>query len=154
MAERDADVQKIRELIKIMKENDLAKIDIRHGEDYISLQRAQPQPVGVALPGVGAPFAAPPPPAGTSAAAHAKGEGLLEITSPIVGTFYEAPSPDAEPYVEIGSHVDLQTVVCIIEAMKVMNEIRAEVSGTIVEKTVATGQAVEYGQVLFRVRPD
>ena len=76
------------------------------------------------------------------------------MRSPLVGTFYEAPSPDSDPYVEPGSHVDSQTVVCIIEAMKVMNEIKAEVSGTIVEKVATTGQAVEYGQVLFRVRPD
>jgi acetyl-CoA carboxylase biotin carboxyl carrier protein len=155
MAERDADVQKIKELIRIMKENDLVKIDIRHGEDYISLQRAQPQPAGGAMgpmitsmPGVGMPIMVAP------AADHAKTEGLLEVKSPIVGTFYEAPSPDSDPYVEIGAHVDPQTVVCIIEAMKVMNEIRAEVSGTLVEKVAAAGQAVEYGQVLFRVRPD
>ena len=160
MAEKDADVQKIKELIKIMKENDLVKIDIRHGEDYVSLQRAQPQqpgaamgPVIAAMPGVGAPFMVPSASSGAPAA-HGKTEGLLEVKSPIVGTFYEAPSPDSDPYVEIGSHVDPQAVVCIIEAMKVMNEIKAEVSGIIVEKVVANGQAVEYGQVLFRVRPD
>ena len=161
MAEKDADVQKIKELIKIMKENDLVKIDIRHGEDYVSLQRAQPPQPGTTigsvfapLPGVGAPVLAPPSTSGGPAGAHGKGEGLLEVRSPIVGTLYVAPSPDSDPYVEIGAHVDPQTVVCIIEAMKVMNEIRAEVSGTIVEKTAANGQAVEYGQVLFRVRPD
>lgn len=161
MAENDADVQKIEELIRIMKENDLVKIDIRHGEDYVSLQRAQPQPSGTvlnpmlaSLPGSGTSLPAPPPgPAGHSGA-HAKGEGLLEIKSPIVGTFYEAPSPDSEPYVEIGSHLEAQTVVCIIEAMKVLNEIKAEVSGMLAERTVANGQAVEFGQVLFRVRPD
>ncbi len=138
-----------------MKENDLAKIDIRHGEDYISLQRIQPPgtaiaPVIASVPGLGTPIAAPL----TAPAGYAKAEGLLEIKSPIVGTFYEAPSPDSAPYVENGSHVDPQTVVCIIEAMKVMNEIKAEVSGTVVEKVAANGQAVEYGQVLFRVRPD
>jgi acetyl-CoA carboxylase biotin carboxyl carrier protein len=155
MAEKDADVQKIKELIKIMRENDLTKIDIRHGDDYVSLQRAQPQqpgaalgPVIASLPGTPAPAAA-----GGQAATAAK-EALLEVKSPIVGTFYEAPSPDSDPYVELGSHVDPQSVVCIIEAMKVMNEIKAEVSGAVVEKTVANGQAVEYGQVLFRVRPD
>ncbi|MCU0913058.1 MAG: acetyl-CoA carboxylase biotin carboxyl carrier protein [Planctomycetes bacterium] len=159
MAEKDADVQKIKELIKIMKENDLVKIDIRHGEDYVSLQRAQPPqppttlgPLFASLPGMGTPI--PAPAASGPAPAHAKGEGLLEVRSPIVGTFYVAPSPDSEPYVEIGAHVDPQTVVGIIEAMKVMNEIRAEVSGTIVEKAAANGQAVEYGQVLFRVKPD
>jgi acetyl-CoA carboxylase biotin carboxyl carrier protein len=161
MAEKDADVQKIKELIKIMKENDLVKIDIRHGEDYFSLQRAQPQLLGTAMgpviasmPGVGTPIMVPQTASGGQAGAHAKGEALLEVKSPIVGTFYEAPSPDSDPYVEIGSHVDPQTVVCIIEAMKVMNEIKAEVSGTVMEKMAATGQAVEYGQVLFRVRPD
>ena len=106
------------------------------------------------VPGVGMPIVVAQTPAGGHAAGPDKGEGLLEIKSPIVGTFYEAPSPDSEPYVEAGSHVDPQTVVCIIEAMKVMNEIKAEVSGTVVEKTAANGQAVEYGQVLFRVRPD
>jgi acetyl-CoA carboxylase biotin carboxyl carrier protein len=161
MAEKDADVQKLKELIKIMKENDLVKIDIRHGEDYISLQRAQPQPLGTAmgpmiasLPGLGTPIVVPQTAAGGQAGAPMKAEGLLEVKSPIVGTFYEAPSPDSDHYVEIGSHVDPQTVVCIIEAMKVMNEIKAEVSGTVVEKVAATGQAVEYGQVLLRVRPD
>jgi acetyl-CoA carboxylase biotin carboxyl carrier protein len=155
MAEKDADVQKLKELIKLMQEHDLVKIDIRHGEDYVSLQRAQPQlaagmgPVLASMPGMAAPIFVPPAPSGAPAK-----ESLLEVKSPIVGTFYEAPSPDSDPYVEVGSHVDPQTVVCIIEAMKVMNEIKAEVSGTVVERAVANGQAVEYGQVLFRVRPE
>jgi acetyl-CoA carboxylase biotin carboxyl carrier protein len=155
MAE-DADVQRIRELIEIMKQNDLVEIDIQHGDDRIALRRAQPQqpaimgPMMGAFGGAAAPFPAPPGQAPASAA----GEGLLEIKSPIVGTFYEAASPDSEPYVDLGSHVEPQSVVGIIEAMKVMNEIKAEVSGTIVERPVKSGQAVEYGQVLFRVRPD
>ena len=160
MADKDADVQKIKELIRIMKENDLVKIDIRHGEDYISLQRAQPQqpaimgPMIASMPGVGTPMVIPQAPSGGHAGAPGKKEELLEIKSPIVGTLYAAPSPDSDPFVDIGSHVDPQTVVCIIEAMKVMNEIKAEVSGTVVDKIAANGQAVEYGQVLFRVRPD
>jgi acetyl-CoA carboxylase biotin carboxyl carrier protein len=124
------------------------------------LQRAQPQqpgatlgPVLASLPGMGAPILMPPTTTAGQAGAPAR-EALLEVKSPIVGTFYEAPSPDSDPYVEVGAHVDPQTVVCIIEAMKVMNEIKADVSGTVMEKTVANGQAVEYGQVLFRVRPD
>ena len=162
MAEKDADVQKIKELIKIMKENDLVEIDIQHGDDRVALRRAQPQqapataPIMASLPGAAAPIMVPQgqTPAVGQTPANTGREGLLEIKSPIVGTFYEAPSPDSEPYVEPGGHVDPQTVVCIIEAMKVMNEIKAEVSGTIVERTVKNGQAVEYGQVLFRVRPD
>jgi acetyl-CoA carboxylase biotin carboxyl carrier protein len=159
MPDKDADVQKIKELIQIMKENDLVKIDIQHGDDRISLQRAEPpQPVAAghfltALPGAMAPGALPQ---GTAVPAGQKGaaEGTVEIKSPMVGTFYEAPSPDSDPYVEPGAHVDTQTVVCIIEAMKVMNEIRAEISGTVVEKLVKNGQAVEYGQPLFRVKPE
>ena len=81
-------------------------------------------------------------------------EDLVEIKSPIVGTFYATPSPDSEHYVEVGSTVSPQTVVCIIEAMKVMNEIKAENSGTIAEILVTNGQAVEFGQVLFKLKPD
>ena len=81
-------------------------------------------------------------------------DGLLEIKSPMVGTFYAAQSPDAAPYVEVNLHIDSQTVVCVIEAMKVMNEIKAEISGTITEVLVTNGQAVEFGQVLFKVKPD
>ena len=107
-----------------------------------------------AMSGTGAPILLPQGHPVGQAPGAAKSEGLLEIKSPIVGTFYEGPSPDSDPYVEPGARVDSQTVVCIIEAMKVMNEIKAEVTGTIVERTVKNGQAVEYGQVLFKVRPD
>jgi len=152
MAEKDADVQKIKDLIKIMKENDLVKIDIQHGDDRISLRRAEPpQPVTMANPMIAS---LPGGPSDARPAGFKVPDDLLEIKSPIVGTFYETPSPDSDPYVEIGSHVAPQVVVCIIEAMKVMNEIKAEVDGTIVEKCVANGQAVEYGQVLFKVKPE
>jgi acetyl-CoA carboxylase biotin carboxyl carrier protein len=166
MAQKDSDLQRIEELIEIMKDNDLVEVEIKHGDDKIFLKRSQPQPhlgrtttaVPVIGPGVSAVPVRPnemqtsavevPPPD-----AHSK-EGLVEIKSPLIGTFYATPSPDSKPYVEFGSHVDAQTVVCVIEAMKVMNEIKAETSGTISEVLVANGQAVEYGQVLFRVRPD
>jgi acetyl-CoA carboxylase biotin carboxyl carrier protein len=163
MPEKDPDIQKIKELIKIMKENELVNIEIQHGEDRIALERAHPQqpiaaagPILAAMPGVIAPGALPEAQAGaaTSASAAAAAEGTVQIKSPMVGTFYEAPSPDSDAYVEIGSHVDPQTVVCIIEAMKVMNEIKAEVSGTIMEKLVKNGQAVEYGQPLFKAKPE
>ena len=159
MPDKDVDVQKIKDLIQIMKENDLVKIDIQHGDDRISLQRAEPpQPIAAGhilttLPGALMPGTAAQAPTGQTAQKPAT-EGTVEIKSPIVGTFYEAPSPDSEPYVEAGSHVDPQTVVCIIEAMKEMNDISAELSGTIVEKLVKNGQAVEYGQPLFKVKPE
>ncbi|MBN1361529.1 MAG: hypothetical protein JW993_13105, partial [Sedimentisphaerales bacterium] len=128
MADKDADVQRIRQLIEIMKENDLVKIHIEHGDDRICLERAQPvapvaypTPFVGALPGVAGPAGAAP--GRTGGTVHAPitqtEDSLLEIKSPIVGTFYEGPSPDSDPYVELGSHVDPQTVVCIIEAMKV-----------------------------------
>jgi acetyl-CoA carboxylase biotin carboxyl carrier protein len=162
MAEKDFDLKKITKLIEIMKDNGLEEIEIKHGNDKIFLKRSQPQ-----QPAVGFPMARPNPgivAAGPESLAAANQfsvqqavpveEDLVEIKSPIVGTFYATPSPDSESYVDVGSEVSPQTVVCIIEAMKVMNEIRAETTGTIVEINVTNGQAVEYGQVLFKVRPD
>ena len=167
MAEnKDSDLQKIKKLIEIMKQNELVEVEIKHGDDKIFLKRCQPQPlVGGAVTGartIGAESGAAsvgPNAAQISAAlgqpsAPQPDEDLAEIKSPLVGTFYVAPSPDSGPYVELGSAVKPQMVVCIIEAMKVMNEIKAETSGTIVEILVTNGQAVEYGQVLFRVKPD
>jgi acetyl-CoA carboxylase biotin carboxyl carrier protein len=162
MAEKEFDLKKITKLIEIMKDNGLEEIEIKHGNDKIFLKRSQPQ-----QPAVGFPMTRPDPgvvPVGPESPAAANQfsvqqavpieEDLVEIKSPIVGTFYATPSPDSEPYVDIGSEVSPQTVVCIIEAMKVMNEIRAETAGMIVEIHVTNGQAVEYGQVLFKVRPD
>jgi len=162
MAQNESDLQKIKELIEIMKDNDLVEVEIKHGADKISLKRFQPQqPVVTAVPvitsGARAESAAE---MAQNLAAKAeptttqKQENLVEIKSLIVGTLYTAPSPDSEPFVDVGSHIDPQTVVCVIEAMKVMNEIKAETSGTIAEILVKNGQAVEYGQPLFRVRPD
>ena len=161
MAEEDADLQKIIELIEIMKTNDLVEVEIRHGDDKIFLKRSQPQQATMtAVPTIG-PAAAPGGSKAqdvsatlSQAPAPQQEENLVEIKSPIVGTFYATPSPESEPYVEIGSRVDAQTVVCIIEAMKVMNEIKSEITGTIAEILVTNGQAVEYGQVLFKVKPD
>ena len=161
MAQKDADLQKIKELIEIMKTNDLVEVEIKHGDDKISLKRAQPQESAVRVipmmggeSGVAGAARGGPEPAAPPAPVAEPDENLVEIKSPIVGTFYATPSPDSDPYVETGTQVEPQTVVCIIEAMKVMNEIKAETSGVIAEILVTNGQAVEYGQVLFRVRPD
>ena len=162
MAEKDSDLQKIKKLIEIMKQNDLLEVEIKHGDDKIFLKRCQAQPalgpVVTATPMIKPESgAAPAGSEGTEALSRPPAPGtedLVEIKSPIVGTFYVTASPDSEPYVELGSTVKPQTVVCIIEAMKVMNEIKAETSGTIVEILVTNGQAVEYGQVLFKVKPD
>lgn len=178
MAQKDSDLQKIKDLIEIMKDNELVEVEIKHGDDKILLKRSQPQqPAITAVPVVtpnisagsqmsfdasGGQAASTSPNAGVPSAAEARPssikpqaeEDLLTIKSPVVGTFYMAPSPDSDTFVELGSHVTPQTVVCTIEAMKVMNEIKAEVSGTITEISVTNGQAVEYGQVLFKVKPD
>ena len=162
MAEKDTDIKKIKKLIEIMKENGLVEIEIKHDDDKIVLKRAQPQQAigGITMmrPESGTAPAGPESIGAESQPSTPQTvpgeEDLVEIKSPIVGTFYATPSPDSEPYVDIDSAVGPQTVVCIIEAMKVMNEIKAETSGTIVEILVTNGQAVEYGQVLFKVRPD
>ncbi len=153
MAKAQGDVKKIQELLKLMTDNDLVEMEIVHGDDRISLKRAQAQmPFMTGMPMATAmmPAAAPT----TPAAETTEDDDLIEITSPIVGTFYEAPSPDSDPYVKTGSAVDAQTVVCIIEAMKVMNEIKAEITGTIQRVLVKNGQAVEFGQPLFKVKPN
>lgn len=147
------DLKKVKDVIELMKENDLVEIELVDGESKIHLKRPGAQMAMSAMPMQmpAAPAAAP-----VSAAAEvapAADTGLIAIKSPIVGTFYQAASPDAEAYVKIGSRVESDTVVCIIEAMKVMNEIKAEAGGTIVEVCCKDGQSVEYGQVLFRVRP-
>jgi len=163
MEQKDTDLQKIKELIEIMKDNELVEIEIKHGDDKIFLKRSGPQQPTINRKGesVKSVDAAPPDvereankTRDTKHEIRDTMEDLVEIKSPLVGTFYVTPSPDSEHYVELGSHVSPQTVVCIIEAMKVMNEIKAETSGTIVEISVTNGQAVEYGQVIFRVKPD
>jgi acetyl-CoA carboxylase biotin carboxyl carrier protein len=146
------DIKEIKQLVKLMVDQDLTELDIAYGENRIALKRG---------PG-GAPVVTATTVAATSvaraSAAEAQGaqkpaENLIEIKSPMVGTFYAAPSPDSEPYLQVGSGIGEQTVVCIIEAMKVMNEIKADCAGTIAEVCVKNAQPVEFGQVLFRVRP-
>jgi len=146
-------IDDIKELVRLMVENDLAELDITEGENKVRLKRSGGE-VGVApTPVAPVPAAPATGPAPGAPAASAPQERFLEIKSPMVGTFYGAPSPDSEAFVTVGSRVGEDTVVCIIEAMKVMNEIKAECAGTIVEMCVKDVQPVEYGQVLFRVRP-
>lgn len=146
----------VKQLIDIMNNNDLSEIEVEKDGLKIRLKKNTAGSVTIPAPLVNmspAPAAKPEAPAQMPEEAPGK-SGLVAITSPIVGTFYEAPSPDANPYVEVGSVVEPETVVCIIEAMKVMNEIKAEVDGRIVERLVASGEAVEFGQTLFLVDPE
>ncbi|MHC4990825.1 MAG: acetyl-CoA carboxylase biotin carboxyl carrier protein [Planctomycetota bacterium] len=156
------DIRKLKELVKLMVANDLTELDLRDTEEQVTLRRAGPHPPTVAP--VGAPVAAiaPPPAAAaetTTSATPADGEGVSDdelhiIQSPMVGTFYAKPNPDDEPFVNVGGRVAADTVVCLIEAMKIFNEIKAECEGTIHRVLVESGDSVEFGEPLFEVRPD
>ena len=151
------ELKQLRQLIKLMVDNELSEIDLQDGDERVSLKRGAtgvPQVVQAAPVQMAAAAAAPAAaPAASDAASSAATDGLVEIPSPMVGTFYTASSPDAEAFVSVGSSVGAETPVCIIEAMKVFNEIKAEVSGTIEKILVENGQAVEFEQPLFLVKP-
>jgi len=157
------DIEKIKTLTELMVDNDLSEIVFREGEDRIMLRRggAAAASGGMAAPApapmpAAAPVAPAPAPAAAPAAppAPAADAGLDAIESPMVGTFYSASDPDSPPFVKIGDKVTADTVICIIEAMKVFNEIKAEKSGTITSIEVSNGAAIEFGQCLMKIRPD
>ena len=159
MAQWDEQFSKLKQIIEMMKDHNLAEITIKQGEEELCVKKAQPaqqQITAVPMFGGGMPGMMPAAadPAGQVKEAVSQENKPAEIKSPLVGTFYAQPSPDSEPFVELGSRVEPDTVVCIVEAMKVMNEIKAEMSGVIVDVVAANGSAVEYGQVLFKVRPE
>ena len=152
------DVRTIKSLVGLMTQHDLTEIDLRDGELRIRLRRGgrdMPPPVPIpaapaAVPAIPVPAAGVP----TSRPEEAKpAKPVHPITSPTPGTFYSAANPGAEPFVQVGSRVTPTTVVCLIEAMKIFNEITADCTGTITEVCVENQQPVEYGQVLFKVDP-
>ena len=148
------DIKELRQLIRAMVENDLTEVNIEDGDKKVFLKRGvEGQPVIVAPQAIpaSAPAAAVAAPA---PAAEEPVSDLIDIPSPMVGTFYSASSPDSDAYVSVGDKIGGETLVCIIEAMKVMNEIKAECSGTIAEICIENAQPVEFGQVLFRVKPN
>jgi len=150
------DRKTIEDLIKMMVEHEIVELDVADGEQGVTIRRAgafAPPQVTTAAPLAPAPLQ---PQAAASAggepAKHAGGVEGQVIKSPMVGTFYSRPNPDAEPFISAGGKVSDSTVVCLIEAMKVFNEIKAECRGTIAEILVNDGDAVEYGQALFRLK--
>jgi acetyl-CoA carboxylase biotin carboxyl carrier protein len=147
----------VQSMVEIMEDGDLEEIEYEEGGVRVKVRRSTGRgrvEAVVAAPMVSMEPAAAAVPSEVPAPSEAPDRrGLVEITSPMVGTFYEAPSPEADPYVHVEERVDENTVICIIEAMKVMNEIKAEVEGKIVEVLVENGQVVEYGQPLFLVDP-
>jgi acetyl-CoA carboxylase biotin carboxyl carrier protein len=165
------DIRKLKELVRLMVENDLSELDLKDQEETVAIKRGPTgttvnhQPVIYNGAGAANMPAAPAhrhspgdadhaEPAPAPAPAHGTAEpGLPAIESPMVGTFYSSSNPDAAPFVTVGSAVAPDTVICLIEAMKVFNEIKAERAGTIERVLVNNGDAVEFGQKLFLIRP-
>lgn len=143
-------IEQIRELIQLMTEHDITEISIKNGETEIELKRLGAATVvqTAMMPAAPAPAAAQPP----APAVPDQDAGLVPIRSPMVGTFYAATDPDSPPYVTIGSQIVEETVVCIVEAMKVFNEIKADVRGTVEKVMVSNLEGVDFGQPLFMVR--
>ncbi len=153
------ELEQIKAIIAMMKDNDLSEFSMEQDGLKIRIKRGPEgfQPTVVTPPAVPAQLAAAPVSTQAPGASAAPAPGVVaadakHIASPMVGTFYRAASPDAPPYVEVGQEVDVETVVCIIEAMKVMNEIKAEVKGVITEVMAENAKPVEFGQKLFAVR--
>lgn len=144
-------IEEIKELAQLLKQNDLSALEVNQGDSHIRMERT----VTAAAPAVTETAAAAPIPAAASAPAQdAPGAGVdfnnaVEVKSPMVGVFYAAPSPEAEPYVRVGKRVKKGDVLCIIEAMKLMNEIVAEQDGEILDVCARNGDVVEFGQKLF-----
>jgi acetyl-CoA carboxylase biotin carboxyl carrier protein len=165
------DIRKLKELIRLMVENELTEIDLKDEKETVSLRRegsqapvvqvspapapppAAPAPAAPAAPA--APVPAAPAPAAAPAAepSPADTSNLEQITSPMVGTFYSAAKPESPAFANVGDTVTADTTVCIVEAMKIFNEIKAEQSGVIEKVLVSNGDSVEFGQALFLVRP-
>ena len=157
--------KELKELIDFLIERDISEFELQRGDEKVRIKRGIPVSASPAAPLVAT---LSPPPQTPSATAHvpgsswspaapqeraAPGEDLHIVKSPIVGTFYEAPAPGAPPFVKIGDEVEAGQVLCIIEAMKLMNEIETDIAGEIIQKLVVNNQAVEYGQPLFAIRP-
>lgn len=159
--------KELKELIDFLIERDISEFELERGDVKVRIKRGTdapapaasvptftPVPIPIA-PAMHAPVptAPAPPAAAASAPAAAEEEELHQVKSPIVGTFYEAPAPGTPPFVKPGDTVEAGQVVCIVEAMKLMNEIESDAAGEIVKRLVSNGQPVEYGQPLFAIRP-
>jgi acetyl-CoA carboxylase biotin carboxyl carrier protein len=158
--------KELKELIEFLIEKDIAEFELERGDVKVRIKRAGEHTI-VHSHGEPRFYAVPPTPSSTpesgavpvvvavpaAPAAPAPEEGLHTVKSPIVGTFYEAPSPGAPPFVKAGDSVEIGQVLCIVEAMKLLNEIESDVAGEIVKKLAVNGQPIEYGQELFVIRP-
>jgi len=160
------DFEQIRELIAAIAQTDITELTLKSTDFELSVRKGgtiNPEiisrhlaiaPGGAAIPATSAPTSEPVSREVNVSSPPAIDKKWLEVTSPMVGTFYRAPGPDESPFVEVGDRIRVSQTVCIIEAMKLMNEIEAEISGQIVEILAKNGEPVEYGQVLMRINPD
>ncbi len=153
------DIKELKELIEAFSKNGLTKLEIQQGDFSVKMKKEPPElkvvqaPADTTMP---APMPNVQPVVVDEGKAVESGEeeDLIYVTSPIIGTFYRAPNPDADPYVEVGSKVKKGDVLCIVEAMKIMNEIESEYNGTIVKIFPKNAESVEYGQKLFAIKPE
>tara|TARA_B100001059_G_scaffold176678_2_gene177186 strand:+ start:2713 stop:3174 length:462 start_codon:yes stop_codon:yes gene_type:complete len=150
------DIRKLKELVRLMVANDLSEIDLRDSEEQVTIHRptASSVPQVIQTPVAAAPPTAAPVPAAEAPAPVADDTaGLVPIQSPMVGTYYSAASPDADPFAKVGDSISEGDVVCLIEAMKIFNEIKAESGGTIQKILVSNGDPVEFGQDILLIKP-
>ncbi|HUM05266.1 MAG TPA: acetyl-CoA carboxylase biotin carboxyl carrier protein [Terriglobales bacterium] len=157
--------KELKELIEFLIEKDIAEFELERGDVKVKIKRGgeavvpMPDTRYMAVHPAAVPLVVPPTPPAAAVKSEAEAapeveEGLHGVRSPIVGTFYEAPSPGAPPFVKPGDKVEVGQVLCIVEAMKLMNEIECDVAGEIVKKLATNGQPIEYGQELFLIRPE
>jgi acetyl-CoA carboxylase biotin carboxyl carrier protein len=161
-------IDEIRELIRVVNETQIAELEVKQGDSTVRIRRATPANQEIVVPTVlpvsvsnaAAAAASLPPPVPEPAPVNAvppapirEDEHDVVVKSPIVGTYYDAPAPNTPPFVRVGDRVEPKQVLCIIESMKLMNEIEAEIAGTLISKFVENGRPVEYGESLFTIRP-
>jgi acetyl-CoA carboxylase biotin carboxyl carrier protein len=150
------ELKELRRLIGLVQRTGIGELEVRSGQKTVRISAAHGRAftaLSVEAPGLAPPPAAREPSVTAPAAASPGSDAYVAVTSPMVGTFYRAPAPDADPYVEVGDRVEVGQTVCIIEAMKLMNEIEAEKSGRVVQVLVENAQPVEFGQKLFLIEP-
>ncbi|EMI20729.1 Acetyl-CoA biotin carboxyl carrier [Rhodopirellula maiorica SM1] len=147
------DIDRLRMIVELMEEHELSEVDLQQGDEKIKLNRGSAAPVY--MPSAAAPASAPvAAPAAAAAATPAASANTITIDAPMIGTFYSRANPESEPFVKVGQRVTEDTIVCIVEAMKVFNEIPAECSGTVVEILVNDQQPVDFGKPMFRIDPN
>ena len=146
------DLRKIKKLIEMLQESDLNEIEVKEGEESVRINRKKEAHISPSAPQVSISTPAPQQSVSPPAIEEEPTHELAKITSPMVGTFYRAAAPGEEPFVEVGNNVKVGQTICILEAMKLMNEIESEFNAEIVEILVENGTPVEFGQVLMRVK--